>query len=100
MVDLEPMVTRDMLTSEMHTIGWDFVEKLTLAGLHDEGQAGGEGVTGLLGLGHCEGWGGFWGGLGVGWRWDGIKKSGARGRFSVTEMIVGSKIRQHVIYRL
>jgi hypothetical protein len=31
-------------------------EKLTLAGLHDEGQAGGEGVTGLLGLGHCDGW--------------------------------------------
>lgn len=62
MVDLEPMVTRDMLTTEMHTMVWDFMEKLTLAGLHDEGQAGGEGVTGLLGLGHCEGWGGFWGG--------------------------------------
>lgn len=82
MVDLEPMVTRDMLTTEMHTMVWDFMEKLTLAGLHDEGQAGGEGVTGLLGLGHCEGLGGFagWIGCRLAMGWDQEVKSKRRGR--------------------
>jgi hypothetical protein len=52
---------RFMLILTMHTKIWNLEKKLTLAGLHDEGQAGGEGVTGLLGLGHCDGfWGVFW----------------------------------------